>query len=89
MASPREKTTVMSHDHDIESNGREKVDARRRSSLAAFGTGDEKAIEGQLFSMNDIDPALDRKMRLVNQVRVTKGPSSSIGPSDNTRQLIK
>jgi hypothetical protein len=26
------------------------------------------AIEGQVFSMNDVDPALDAKMRLVNQV---------------------
>lgn len=28
----------------------------------------EGAIEGQIFSMNDVDPALDAKMRLVNQV---------------------
>lgn len=26
------------------------------------------AIEGQMFSMNDVDPALDAKMRIVNQV---------------------
>jgi hypothetical protein len=26
------------------------------------------AVEGQIFSMNDVDPALDAKMRLVNQV---------------------
>lgn len=28
----------------------------------------EGAVEGQIFSMNDVDPALDAKMRLVNQV---------------------
>jgi hypothetical protein len=34
-------------------------------------TTDEGAggmVEGQLFSMTDLDPALDAKMRLVNQV---------------------
>jgi len=29
---------------------------------------DENTKEGQIFSMNDIDPALDAKMRLVNNV---------------------
>ena len=28
----------------------------------------EDAIEGQIFSMNDCDPVLDKKMRLVNEV---------------------
>ena len=28
----------------------------------------EGAIEGQIFSMNDCDPVLDKKMRLVNEV---------------------
>lgn len=43
--------------------------ARRKSSItAAFAAGDTDAIEGQLFSMNALDPALDAKLRLVNQV---------------------
>ncbi|KAH0832767.1 hypothetical protein FOPE_01468 [Fonsecaea pedrosoi] len=29
---------------------------------------DENTVEGQIFSMNDVDPALDKKMRLVNDV---------------------
>lgn len=31
---------------------------------------DENTKEGQIFSMNDVDPALDAKMRLVNNVSV-------------------
>lgn len=31
---------------------------------------DETTREGQIFSMNDVDPALDAKMRLVNNVSV-------------------
>jgi hypothetical protein len=29
---------------------------------------DEGSVEGQIFSMNSVDPALDKKMRLVNAV---------------------
>lgn len=46
-----------------------KRDSRTRSSFAAVNSGDEKAVEGQLYSLNDIDPALDAKMRLVNDVQ--------------------
>lgn len=35
---------------------------------------DESSVEGQIFSMNSVDPALDKKMRLVNNVRVTISP---------------
>lgn len=43
------------------------VASKIRNSVS--GRGDDAAsIEGQLFSMNDIDPALDAKMRLVNNV---------------------
>lgn len=48
---------------------------RRRSSVTNQFRGSlsvqhapEDAIEGQIFSMNDVDPVLDAKMRLVNQV---------------------
>jgi hypothetical protein len=39
-----------------------------RGSISVQHT-QENAVEGQIFSMNDVDPALDAKMRLVNQVR--------------------
>ncbi len=49
---------------------------RRRSSVGEFVRHsiavekvDEQSIEGQMFSMNDVDPVLDMKMRLVNDVR--------------------
>lgn len=53
---------------DVERSGGEKVERRRRSSFGSVVSGDTNAIEGQLFSMNDVDPALDAKMRLVNHV---------------------
>ena len=50
-------------------------DGRRGSTMAekvrhsiSIGNEDDGSIEGQVFSMNDVDPALDAKMRLVNQV---------------------
>jgi hypothetical protein len=43
------------------------VSGKIRSSISVqHDLGD--AVEGQVFSMNDVDPALDKKMRLVNQV---------------------
>ena len=68
IADVEKKDIVESKDQDVEYHGNEKAGGRRRSSLAAFTAGDVNAIEGQLFSMNDIDPALDKKMRLVNNV---------------------
>lgn len=50
--------------YDVEHQGGEK---RKSSVTAALSGNDERAIEGQLFSMNSFDPALDAKMRLVNQ----------------------
>jgi hypothetical protein len=63
---------------DVESHGvsdaspnhnqrRTSVGEKVRGSIS-LGGADERAIEGQVFSMNDVDPALDAKMRLVNQV---------------------
>jgi len=69
MAEKSEKEIFKSQDHDVEGHNDEKHDARRRSTIAGvLQGGADKAIEGQMFSMNDIDPALDAKMRLVNQV---------------------
>ena len=33
---------------------------------------DENTKEGQIFSMTDVDPALDAKMRLVNHVDIPR-----------------
>ncbi|ETI26190.1 hypothetical protein G647_02967 [Cladophialophora carrionii CBS 160.54] len=38
---------------------------RVRNSISVQSL-DENTVEGQIFSMNDVDPALDKKMRLVN-----------------------
>ena len=42
----------------------EKIDRR----LSVTSGGDVSAREGQMFSMTDIDPALDAKMHIVNNV---------------------
>ncbi len=64
-----DKEVYMSRDRDVERHSDEKHDGRRKSSIAnVLQGGDSNAIEGQLFSMNSVDPALDAKMRLVNHV---------------------
>ena len=40
---------------------------RVRNSISVQSI-DATTVEGQIFSMNDVDPALDKKMRLVNNV---------------------
>ena len=40
---------------------------RVRNSISVQSL-DANTVEGQIYSMNDIDPALDKKMRLVNNV---------------------
>lgn len=67
MATMQDKDVMLTHGHDVERSSLEKGGKRRSSLPAAFGN-DTNAIEGQLFSMNDLDPALDAKMRLVNNV---------------------
>lgn len=59
---------------DIEKDGYNTHEPRRgsvgkglRGSLSVQHIPDD-AIEGQIFSMNDVDPVLDAKTRLVNQV---------------------
>ena len=64
---------------DIEKHGDEVYGQQhRRSSLGGKFRGSLSvqhvpvdAIEGQIFSMNDVDPALDAKMRIVNAVDTT------------------
>lgn len=58
-------------DQDYERDGNERrgstMGEKFRSSISVQHAP-EGAIEGQVFSMNDVDPVLDQKMRLVNQV---------------------
>lgn len=49
---------------------------RVRHSISAQSM-DENSKEGQIFSMNDVDPALDAKMRLVNNVSAVFSQSSN------------
>lgn len=73
MASGMEKEIGDVENHGIDSH--QDKDERRastrgekiRSSISVQHTP-EDAVEGQIFSMNDVDPVLDHKMRLVNQV---------------------
>lgn len=44
---------------------------RVRNSISSHSM-DENTREGQIFSMNDVDPALDAKMRLVNKVSAVR-----------------
>jgi hypothetical protein len=62
---------------------------RRHSSLAervrhsiSVQSLDESTVEGQVFSMNDVDPVLDRKMRLVNEVRAQMPRLSNVSCAD-------
>jgi hypothetical protein len=56
------------HEHDHHG-----LASRVRNSISVSSI-DEDTKEGQIFSMNDIDPALDAKMRLVNNVSDTTLP---------------
>ena len=74
MAKMKEKMPTATD--DIEKNGEiGHAQEHRRSSTTNKFRGSisvqripEEAIEGQVFSMNDCDPVLDKKMRLVNEV---------------------
>lgn len=59
LSSGDNNTKHAKHDVDI-------IGERVRHSI---GSTDRDVQEGQIFSMLDVDPALDAKMRLVNQVR--------------------
>lgn len=51
---------------------------RMRNSISVQSI-DEHTVEGQIYSMNDVDPALDKKMRLVNAVSLLSSLSSPFG----------
>lgn len=72
------KTVITDKETKAVSPGEDLDHGRRRSSLAervrhsiSVQSLDESTVEGQVFSMNDVDPVLDKKMRLVNEVRVS------------------
>ena len=80
MANAEEKMPTATQDLEKHgSNGdnypsdrrRSSVQGRFRSSIAVEHMP-EGAVEGQVFSMNAVDPALDKKMRLVNQVACSR-----------------
>lgn len=85
MATRKEKEVYMTSGNDVERHSDEKVNHHRKSSLGGVVSGDTNAIEGQLFSMNDIDPALDAKMRLVNNV--SNGILVSSAPADHQQAI--
>lgn len=63
---------IEKHGYDGVSNSvpevrRGSVTGKFRQSLSVQHV-QEDSIEGQVFSMNDVDPALDAKMRIVNDV---------------------
>ena len=54
---------------DVEKHGRRSsVGGKLRGSISVQHVSEDAVKEGQVYSMNDVDPALDAKMRLVNQV---------------------
>ena len=85
MASSEEKETGMLESHGIDSH--QAKDERRGStagekfrSSISVQHAPEDAVEGQIFSMNDVDPVLDMKMRLVNQVQSTASLTRDLYP---------
>jgi hypothetical protein len=74
MADYSEKNIDNMESHGVEADKYDQ-DGRRgstigekvRTSVSVQHTN-EGVIEGQVFSMNDVDPVLDTKMRLVNRV---------------------
>ena len=73
MADYNEKSIDSMNNHGIDDHN--KQGERRGSNLGekvrtsiSVQHSNEGVIEGQVFSMNDVDPVLDQKMRLVNRV---------------------
>lgn len=71
---------------DMESGRRQSLTARERNSSVigdsftkrlSVAYDDADAREGQLFSMGDMDPALDAKMRLLNSVSPMQLPRAT------------
>jgi len=53
---------------DTEKDGGHTTMGNRFRSSISVSSIDPSAKEGQMYSMNDIDPVLDAKMRIVNDV---------------------
>ena len=74
MIDSKDVSPVIGTQSDIEKHGyqgdhrRSSVTQRALHQMSLNAGDDESTKEGQIFSMNDVDPALDAKMRLVNQV---------------------
>ena len=47
---------------------RSSVGGRLRGSISVQHVSEDAIKQGQIYCMNDVDPILDDKMRLVNQV---------------------
>jgi hypothetical protein len=67
---PTATEDVEKHGYDTHEVRRGSVTSKVRGSLSVQHIP-EDAIEGQVFSMNDVDPVLDAKMRIVNQVDIS------------------
>ena len=68
---PREIQDYEKHGAQDASMGdtrRGSVTGRLRGSLSVQHVPEDKIIEGQVFSMNAVDPVLDAKMRILNEV---------------------
>jgi hypothetical protein len=59
---------------------------RVRNSISVQSL-DENTVEGQIFSMNDVDPALDKKMRLVNNVGLSPA-EPNVGYIRRTEEML-
>lgn len=68
MVPGSEKEELYGHDIENGHDGKGRRSSLRNSLGGVVAGEDMNAIEGQLYSMNDIDPVLDAKMRLVNRV---------------------
>lgn len=67
------------HEHDDNPNLDHHGLAHRVRNSMSVQTLDNDTKEGQIFSMNDVDPALDAKMRLVNNVGILHSDTSIEG----------
>ena len=58
-------------EHNVPKSAREGSLAQRTIHRLSVTADDASTKEGQLFSMGGFDPALDAKMRLVNNVSIS------------------
>jgi len=65
---------------DVENGRKPSVSERALRTFSLSAAGDETATEGQMFSLVGIDPALDAKMHIVNNVNLGSAtPESEVG----------